>query len=86
MKADAANTTGAGTGFAFGMPDNNDPGKSWYPLNLFRDSDTAIYLRFFAVNVANSIGDTHNFSYDLSQDETRHGKGFEGLLNRYFGK
>lgn len=70
MKADVSFTTGAGTGFAFGMPDNNDPGKSWYSLNLFRDSDTAIYLRFFAVNVANSIGDTHNFRYDLSQDET----------------
>ncbi len=73
MKADVTFQAGGGTGFAFGMANKDDPGNSWYSLNLYRDNETAIYLRFFAVNVENSIGDTHNYRYDLTQQEIANG-------------
>lgn len=28
----------------------------------------------------------HDTVHEMAKDEARHGKGFEGLLNRYFGK
>ena len=28
----------------------------------------------------------HDIVHEIGRDEARHGKGFEGLLKRYFGK
>ena len=32
------------------------------------------------------IRDSHDTVHEMARDEARHGKAFEGLLNRYFGK
>ena len=32
------------------------------------------------------IRDSHDTVHEMAKDEARHGKGFEGLYNRYFKK
>lgn len=35
---------------------------------------------------AQNLDAIHDTVHEMARDEARHGKGFEGLLNRYFGK
>ena len=59
-------------GFAFGMPYNHDPGAQWYCFNVSQ-VDGIMFVRLFAVGVPNSIGDTQDYRYNLTQEEIDRG-------------
>ena len=76
MKADITYQSGNGSGLVFGIPTNYDPGAQWYSFNLYRDitdSGMGVFVRFFSVNVNGGIGDTHDYRYDLTQEEIDNG-------------
>ena len=55
-----------------------------YALGLIPDA----LRRILAAKLAKQLGldAIHDTVHEMARDEARHGKAFEGLLNRYFGK
>ena len=47
---------------------------------------TAGKVELAKVAKKNNLDAIHDTVHEMARDEARHGKAFEGLLNRYFGK
>jgi len=79
MSAEVTLDTVGGMGFVYGMPNPSDPGpNAWWCYNIVKEEiegKQSAFVRLFSVNTGDgAIGDTHNYRYNLTDEEFAAGK------------